>query len=58
MSAAKFVYKQLAEATKNNDFDKSVIEIVAGQDLWLADEWVHVGYIILVCLENQKLIDA
>lgn len=58
ISAAKFVYKQLAEATKNNKPELNVIDIVNDQDLWLSDEWTHVGFIILVCLENQKLIDS
>lgn len=58
MSAAKFVYKQLAEATKNNQPNPNVIDIVNDQELWLSDEWTHVGFIILVCLENQKLIDT
>lgn len=33
-------------------------EIADAKDLWLADEWTHVGYCIVVCLENQKLVEA
>lgn len=55
MSAAKFVYKQLAA---NPDKNQSPEQIVKENDLWLVDEWTHVGYCIIVCLENPKLIES
>lgn len=51
MAAAKFVYKQISWT------DKNPIDVVNELDLWLADEWTHLGFCILVCLENQKLVD-
>lgn len=55
LTAAKFVYKQLAQ---ESDQSKSAIQIVEDNDLWLADEWTHVGYCIIICLENQKLVQS
>lgn len=57
--AAKLIYKQLVERAKAGE-DTSSIEIlslVEEQDLWLSDEWTHVGHCILACLDNKKLID-
>ena len=35
-----------------------VIEFVNKNDLWLVDEWTHLGLCIVICLENTKLIDS
>jgi Asp-tRNA(Asn)/Glu-tRNA(Gln) amidotransferase B subunit len=60
MAAGKLVYKQLVERFKKGEDTSSIdpIDIVNEQDLWLADEWTHVGFIILTCLDNPKLIAA
>jgi Asp-tRNA(Asn)/Glu-tRNA(Gln) amidotransferase B subunit len=52
-SAAKFIYKRLM-----NHPDLDPEQIAEEQDLWLADEWTHVGYCILTCLDNQKLVEG
>lgn len=60
MAAAKFIYKQIVERYKKGE-DTSTInpaDLVEEQQLWLADEWTHVGFCIMTCLENQKLIDT
>lgn len=58
-AAAKAIYKELVERGKVGE-DTSQLEILAlveEQELWLSDEWTHVGHCIVVCLENKKLID-
>jgi Asp-tRNA(Asn)/Glu-tRNA(Gln) amidotransferase B subunit len=55
MSAAKFVYRQLVEA---QDPHLEVVDLVEKFDLWLADEWTHVGSCIVVCLQNDKLVES
>lgn len=60
MAAAKFIYKQIVERHKKGE-DTSTIsptDLVEEQQLWLADEWTHVGFCILTCLENPKLIES
>lgn len=52
MTAAKFVYKQIIGT------DKNPIDVVEEHNLWLADEWTHVGFCCLVCLESQKLVET
>lgn len=58
-AAAKSIYKEIVERGKAGE-DTSQIDILALvelHDLWLADEWTHVGHCIVVCLENKKLIE-
>lgn len=60
MPAAKFIYKLIVMRHKNGE-DTSEISptsLVEENELWLVDEWTHVGYCIVVCLENKKLIDT
>lgn len=52
MAAAKWVYKHISGT------DKNPIDVVNEFDLWLVDEWTHVGICCIVCLENQKLVDT
>lgn len=54
-SAAKFVYKVLVERASTNLRPE---DIVNEYDLWLCDEWAHVGCCIVVCLENMKLVEG
>lgn len=54
-SAAKFIHKILVE---RRDPNLRVVDIVNEYDLWLADEWTHVGCCIVVCLENMKLVEG
>lgn len=60
MAAGKFVYKQIVERHKSGEDTSNInpIDLVNEQDLWLADEWTHVGFCILTCLDNPKLIDS
>ncbi len=53
MAAAKFVYKQLIGKP-----DLHPLDIVEQHDLWMVDEWTHLGMCIVVCLENPKLIQS
>lgn len=53
MAAAKFVYKQLIGKP-----DLTPLDVVIEHDLWLVDEWTHLGLCIVVCLENPKLIQS
>ena len=55
MSGAKAVYKILVE---RGDPNLDPADIVEELDLWLEDEWTHVGCIIVVCLENMKLVEG
>ncbi len=60
MAAAKFVYKQIVERHKNGE-DTSLIsptDLVDEYELWMSDEWTHVGFCIIVCLDSAKLIDT
>lgn len=52
-SAAKFIYKQMLN---NPEADPEAI--AEENDLWLADEWTHVGHCIVTCLENPKLVEG
>lgn len=59
LAAAKSIYKEVVARTRAGE-DTSQIEfinLVEDQQLWVVDEWSHVGYCILVCLDNKKLID-
>lgn len=60
MAAGKFVYKQLVDRYKQGEDTSNIspLSLVEEQDLWLADEWTHVGFCILTCLDNTKLIDS
>lgn len=52
-AAAKFVYKQMI-----GNPELKPLDIVIEHDLWLVDEWTHVGLCIVVCLENIKLVNS
>ena len=52
MAAAKFVYNKIKGT------DKSPLDVVIEYDLWLVDEWTHVGFCCLTCIDNQKLVDT
>lgn len=54
-SAAKFVYKQMVD---RHNLGINPEDIVNEYDLWLVDEWTHVGCCIVVCLENLKLVEG
>lgn len=58
MAAAKSIYKELVTRFKagEDSFAIDVYKLIEGQDLWLSDEWTHVGHCIVVCLNNKKLI--
>lgn len=60
LAAAKFVYKTLVERHKKGEdtSNLSVEDLVNEYDLWMADEWSHVGYCIVSCLDNVKLIES
>lgn len=51
-AAAKFVYKTIRGTFK------SPRDVVEELDLWVVDEWTHVGFCVLVCLENKKIVDS
>lgn len=55
--AAKFIYKTMVEAFKQG---KEVLPLAIAKenDLWLVDEWTHVGYCVLTCLDNMKLVET
>ncbi len=59
LSAAKFVYRSMIERYKNGEDISNIIpiDIVNELDLWLADEWTHVGHCILVCINNAKMVE-
>lgn len=60
MAAAKSIYKELVTRFKAGE-DTSMLEpkdLAEEHDLWLCDEWTHVGHCIIVCLNNKKLIDT
>jgi Asp-tRNA(Asn)/Glu-tRNA(Gln) amidotransferase B subunit len=52
MAAAKFVYNKI-KGTNQDPLD-----VVNEFDLWMVDEWTHVGICCLVCIDNQKLVDT
>ncbi len=52
-AAAKFIYKALRDA---KDPNLTALDVVKEHNLWLVDEWTHIGFIILTCLDNSKLI--
>jgi Asp-tRNA(Asn)/Glu-tRNA(Gln) amidotransferase B subunit len=52
MAAAKFVYNKIKGT------DKDPLDVVNEFDLWMVDEWTHVGICCLVCIDNQKLVDT
>jgi Asp-tRNA(Asn)/Glu-tRNA(Gln) amidotransferase B subunit len=54
-SAAKFVYSILVD---RKNLESKPEDIVNEYDLWLADEWAHVGCCIVVCLDNMKLVEG
>jgi Asp-tRNA(Asn)/Glu-tRNA(Gln) amidotransferase B subunit len=53
MAAAKFVYKQMKGKP-----ELSALDIVEQHDLWMVDEWTHVGLCCLVCLDSPKLVES
>ena len=58
-AAGKFIYRKYVEHYNKygTHLTKTPDEIAEEYDLWLVDEWTHLGFCILVCLENQKLVD-
>jgi len=56
-TAAKTVYRLLVESYRATGQCPDVYDIVESNDLWLSDEWTHVGHVVLTCLGNQKLIE-
>lgn len=60
MGACKVIYKQLVDRYKNGEDTSAIdpIDLANDQDLWLIDEWSHVGYCIVTCLDNPKLIET
>lgn len=58
--AAKSIYKELVDRGKAGEDTSSIeiLDLVEEHDLWLSDEWTHVGNCIVVCLDNKKLIDS
>lgn len=59
-AAGKLVYRKLADLfdrTTNTPTTKTVLEVVEENDLWIADDWTHVGLCIVICLENKKLVN-
>src|SRR5438445_405051 len=60
LTAAKFLYKGIVERYRAGEdtSNVSLTDLVEEHSLWVADEWSHVGFCIIVCLENSKLIDS
>lgn len=60
MAAAKFVYKHLVELHKKGEDTSSIspTDIVNEYELWMVDEWSHLGYCIVTCLESSKLVET
>jgi len=58
MAAVKFIYRHLVDLHKKGEDTSNfnIINFIDENDLWLADEWTHVGCCIVVCLDNTKLI--
>ena len=53
MAAAKFISQDMM-----NKPEADPVDIANKHDLWLVDEWTHVGMCVLVCLENEKLVNS
>lgn len=53
-AAAKVIYKKMVEANKKG-VELNPADLAEADDLWLSDEWTHVGMCVLVCLDNKKL---
>jgi Asp-tRNA(Asn)/Glu-tRNA(Gln) amidotransferase B subunit len=60
MAAAKYVLKIMVEKHKAGEDTESINiqDIIDEHNLWMADEWSHIGYIIVTCLESTKLVAA
>lgn len=58
MPAAKFIYKLISEHDLSSRYSLSVTHLVNENDLWIADEWTHIGCCIVTCLENIKLVET
>ena len=60
MAAAKHIFKMCVEHFNKTGaiIDKTPTEMAEEYDLWIADEWTQLGFIIVVCLDNKKLIDS
>jgi Asp-tRNA(Asn)/Glu-tRNA(Gln) amidotransferase B subunit len=60
MAAAKFIYNKYVEHFRkhNTYLEKTPRELVDEYDLWMVDEWTHVGICCVVCIDNQKLVDT
>lgn len=59
-TACKFILKIAVEYFEKNgtQIQKSPMEIADEYDLWMVDEWTMLGHIIIVCLDNSKLIES
>lgn len=53
MAAAKFVCKSLFD-----NYNSTTLQIIDAHNLWIADEWTHLGNVIVVCVENEKLVQV
>lgn len=60
MAGAKFIFRICVEHfNKTGQFlEKPAAEIADEHDLWLVDEWTHLGYAIVTCLNNPKLVTS
>lgn len=60
MAACKFIYRLYVDHfDKTGQYlEKTVTELAEEYDLWVVDGWSHLGYAIVTCLENPKLIDS
>ncbi len=57
MAAAKAIHRICVEHYRQTGEHLSPEQVAEEHDLWIADEWTHVGHCILTCLENPKLIE-
>jgi Asp-tRNA(Asn)/Glu-tRNA(Gln) amidotransferase B subunit len=60
LAAGKFIYRQIVERHKRGEdtSNLSINQMVDDQELWLVDEWAHLGCCIVICLENTKLVET
>lgn len=60
MAAAKYILEQLTkdQSLGINTDNLIASDLITQHDLWIVDGWSHVGYVIVTCLENPKLVDS
>jgi Asp-tRNA(Asn)/Glu-tRNA(Gln) amidotransferase B subunit len=60
MAGAKFIFKLNADHFNKTGqhLKKTIVELADEHDLWMVDGWSHLGYAIVTCLENPKLVDS